>query len=82
MEFEKSTNFHSCADDDNEVASAGYGDRVGLWEYTAVTEKYAASIFRVMGFHYPGTYSAAYIYRVIKNDCRGYNNLPYTIHLR
>ena len=22
------------------------------------------------------------IYRVIKNDCRGFNNLSYTIHLR
>jgi len=22
------------------------------------------------------------IYRVIQNDCRGVNNLPYTIHLR
>jgi len=21
------------------------------------------------------------IYRIIKNDCRGFNNLPYTIHL-
>ena len=21
------------------------------------------------------------LYRVIKNDCRGFNNLPYTIHL-
>jgi len=23
-----------------------------------------------------------YIYRVIRNDCRGFNNLSYTIHLR
>jgi len=23
-----------------------------------------------------------YIYRVIQNDCRGFNNLSYTIHLR
>jgi hypothetical protein len=22
------------------------------------------------------------VYRVIRNDCRGFNNLPYTIHLR
>ena len=22
------------------------------------------------------------IYRVIQNDCRGFNNLPYTIHFR
>jgi len=25
---------------------------------------------------------AQQIYRVIQNDCRGFNNLPYTIHLR
>jgi hypothetical protein len=25
---------------------------------------------------------AVYAYRVIKNDCRGFNNLSYTIHLR
>jgi len=23
-----------------------------------------------------------YMYRVIRNDCRGFNNLSYTIHLR
>jgi hypothetical protein len=23
-----------------------------------------------------------YMYRVIKNDCRGFNNFSYTIHLR
>ena len=27
-------------------------------------------------------YIYIYIYRVIRNDCRGFNNLPYTIHLR
>jgi hypothetical protein len=35
----------------------------------------------------PETYTALIfanggIYSVIKNDCRGFNNLPYTIHLR
>jgi len=25
---------------------------------------------------------SVYLYRVIKNDCRGFNNLSYTIHLR
>ena len=61
MEFEKSTNFHSCAEDDDEVAYAGYGDRVGLRDYTAVTEIHAASIFRVMESH-TGKYSATYMY--------------------
>jgi len=27
-------------------------------------------------------YVRALIYRVIRNDCRGFNNLSYTIHLR
>jgi len=31
---------------------------------------------------YKYKYKYIYIYRVIKNDCRGFNNLSYTIHLR
>jgi len=27
-------------------------------------------------------FTSKYIYRVIQNDCRGFNNLSYTIHLR
>jgi len=31
---------------------------------------------------YIHTHTHIYIYRVIRNDCRGSNNLSYTIHLR
>ena len=27
------------------------------------------------------THTYIYIYRVIRNDCRGFNNLSYTIHV-
>jgi len=30
----------------------------------------------------PTCFLLHYIYRVIRNDCRGFNNLSYTIHLR
>jgi len=36
-----------------------------------------AHISTLMGHH-----GALYKYRVIRNDCRGFNNLSYTIHLR
>jgi len=43
----------------------------------------------MLGTHYPGMWIISknsgvlkHTYRVIQNDCQGFNNLSYTIHLR
>jgi len=61
---------------------------VRWWEYTVYlfTEinAHSTGVFIILFsiLHQPISFVCAYIYRVNKNDCRGFNNLSYTIHLR
>ena len=62
--------------------------------YTSTKEVYSVTSTPCLGLYHnavviqPVLYEAKFVvskklkYRVIKNDCRGFNNLSHTIHLR
>ena len=55
------------------------------WTWRSVIFMYIPCIFIVSYLFVPTNayiYNIYFIYRVIRNDCRGFNNLSYTIHLR
>ena len=46
---------------------------------TEIMERELNSVYVAVDLNYPKIYR---MYRVIQNDCRGFNNLSYTVHLR
>jgi len=44
----------------------------------------SVTLYHLMGINITEDYNLkyGYSYKVIKNDCRGFNNLSHTIHLR